>query len=72
MTTFNNGKLSICSVCIAHNLPLRALHGGVVYCNLDQGLGVLEGIYRIPTKDNDEYNFFCVYKRQSTHSNIFK
>lgn len=65
---------TICDICILNSLPLRHRVNGSAYCNLETGVGVLEGAYRKMTPDDDEdHNYLCTYvTAREGHSKIFK
>jgi hypothetical protein len=62
-------NITICDICIFHNLPLQKKWQTFVYCNIEQGLGVLEGKYRKMTIDEEDFNFECIYKRIGLNEN---
>jgi len=68
-------RKTICDICIDAGLYLRLIgrrqedkrhNGHENYCNIDQGLGPLEGIFRKSNDDNSyNPNFICTYKEAS-------
>lgn len=63
---------TICDICIRNGLPLQHMLMDEKYCGLEQGVGILEGKYRI-SSDVEDYNFVCTYfTKGKSHYKIFR